>query len=110
MNAKTERTAKRFNIYDRILKLEKELLNVQGALNVEFYLDGFEDFLNEVIFLVKYEVPVTIGGYYIRRNQLKNDIVSVAFNNDLLRTEDSIEDYGDHFFFFVMNCEKWFEQ
>ena len=110
MNEKSERTAKRFNIYDRILKLEKELLSIEGAVDVIFYLDGFCDVLNELIILVKSDIPVTIGGHWKRKKEFKNDIISIALNNGLSRTQDSIEDYGDHFYFFVMNCNKWLDK
>ena len=108
MNAKTERTAKRFNVYDRILKLENELLNVEGNSKVDLFLDGLYDNLNQIVFHVKY-VHVAIGGYFMLRNRFIKDILSVVSDNGLLGTEDDIEDYGDHFYF-TTNCEKWLEQ
>lgn len=108
MDDRSRKTAEHFSILNRVKKLEAELLNVRGVVNVEFDLNGFYDNLNQVIFLVKYDLSQKQGiaaeEYWKARTQLLIDVVSVAANNGLKRTEDRIEDYGEHFYF-VTSCK-----
>ena len=106
MNDRARRTAKQFNILDRITKLETELLSIEGVTEVEFDLDGFYDNLNEVILLTKYDIPVSLSDYFDRHKKLISNVLKVAYDNDLRRTGDSIEDYGRHYYF-VMSCRRW---
>lgn len=102
--------AKEFNITDNINKLEKELLQVDGVIDVEFDLFGFYDNMNQVIFLAKYDIPVSLENYFPERRRLVNEVIITANNNGLKRTGDSIEDYGEHFYF-VMECDKsWIKE
>ena len=64
MNDRTTRTAARFGISEQCAALERDLLTLPGAVEVEFDLDGFYDNLREVIFLVKFEIPVANTNYY----------------------------------------------
>lgn len=103
MKERTLNTAKRFGILDRIEKLEADLLKIDRINRVEFDLDGFYDDLNQVIFVTEYDIPVTLDNYFEVRKQLINDVLRVAKENGLNRTEDRIEDYGAHFYF-VTSC------
>ena len=40
INEKTRRTAERFNIIDKVEKLQKELLQIDGVIDVEFDITG----------------------------------------------------------------------
>lgn len=99
--------AKEFNIISNVEKLESELLQIKGVTQVEFDLCGFYDNMNQVIFLAKYDIPVNLENYYEQRKQLISDVISVANNNGLIRTEDGIEDYGAHFYFVMKHDTSW---
>lgn len=64
MNDRTAATAARFGISEQCAALQRDLLTLPGAVEVEFDLDGFYDNLREVIFLVKFEIPVANRNYY----------------------------------------------
>jgi len=111
MRDRDRRTAEKFNIIEKCEKLENELLQIEGVTEVDFDLDGFYDNMYQVIILTKYSIPVasdTLNKYYEVRRQLLKNVVEVAANNELTRTEDSIEDYGEHFYF-VFYCSKNWE-
>lgn len=100
-------TAIQFDIVEKIEKLKADLLQVDAVTEVEFDLDGFYDNMNQIIFLTKYNISKCpeMEKYYDKRRLLIRNVISVANENDLRRTEDSIEDYGEHFYF-VMKCGK----
>ena len=103
LDERTERTAKQFNILDKIEKLQNDLMQVDGVTEVEFDIDGFYDYIQQVVFLTKYDIPVSLENYFDVRKTLINNVLEVAKNNGLSRTGDRIEDYGEHFYF-VMKC------
>lgn len=107
MKERTIKTAKEFSILDRVEKLERELLSIDGVTKVDFDLDGFYDDIHYVIFLTKYDIPVTLENYFETRQQMVKNILEVANNNGLKRTGDRIEDYGE-WFYFVTSCgSRW---
>lgn len=106
-NERTQRTINQFNLNDKINKLEKELMQIEGVVDVEFDLDGFYDDFNQVIFLTKYDIDVRLDNYYQVRREMINNILKIARNNGLKRTGDRIEDYGE-WLYFVTSCdESW---
>lgn len=107
MKERELRTATKFNIIDKVEKLEKELLEIEGVTEVEFDLDGFYDDMHQVIFLTKYNIPTASENYFELRKQLINDVIRVANNNGLRRTEDRIKDYGEHFYFVMKYGKGW---
>ena len=107
MKDRTIKTAERFGILAKVEKLEAELLKVDGVVAVDFDLDGFYDGIRQVIFLTKYDIPVTLENYFEARKNLIHNVLEVAKNNGLKRTKDSIEDYGE-WFYFVTSCgDRW---
>jgi len=104
MKEKQIKIAEKFNIIEKIKKLESDLLQVKGVVSVDFDLCGFYDNLNQVIFLTKYNIA-NDENYFEERKNLINNVLKVAQNNGLNRTEDRIEDYGEHFYF-VTGCSK----
>lgn len=107
MKDRTIKTAERFDILAKVEKLEAELLKVDGVIEVDFDIDGFYDDIRHVIFLTKYDIPVTLENYFEARKNLIRNVLEVAKNNGLKRTEDSIEDYGE-WFYFVTSCgDRW---
>lgn len=110
MDEQTLLIADKFGITKKVKELETALLKVDYAVEVEFDLSGFYDELGQMIFLVKYDIPVSLSDYYNVLNKFKSDIVSVAREYGLSRTGDRIEDYGEHFYF-VFDCdESWSEK
>lgn len=103
-NERTQRTINQFNLNDKINKLEKELMQIEGVVDVEFDLDGFYDNLNQVILIPKYDIDVRRNDYYQARREMLYKILSVSKNNGLTRTDDTIEDYGEHLYI-VMSCD-----
>jgi len=107
MNEKTRRTAEKFNIIDKVEKLQRELLQIDGVIDVEFDIDGFYDNIGDFIFLTKYDIPVTLENYFEVRRQLKQNVIEVAKNNGLRRSGDAIEDHGTWFYFVFLHDETW---
>lgn len=103
-------TAIKFNIIDKCKKLEKELLQIEGITEVDFDLDGFYDNMYQVIFVAKYDIPANLDNYFEVRKQLVKEVIQVATNNGLTRTEDRIEDYGEHFYFVFKHDNTWKKQ
>lgn len=96
MEEKEIKIAERFNILDKCQKLEKDFLRLSRITKVEFDLNGLYDNIYQVIILVKYEIPMELGPkkyFRIRTNILKK-VLEIAQNNQLIRTDDSIEDYA----------------
>lgn len=91
------KTAERFGILPLIEKLQAELLAIDGVEDVDFDLDGFWDNIPYVILIPRYNIP---GGddYFRRRRVMLTKILQEAERNGLHRTNDSIEDYGVHFY------------
>lgn len=107
MDRETLCIADKFGITNKVKQLETALLKVNYAVEIEYDLRGFYDDFGQVIFLVKYDIPVSLSDYYSVRYKFKSDIVSVAREHGLSRTGDRIEDYGEHFYF-VFDCdESW---
>lgn len=96
--------AEKFNIIDKVQKLEKELLTIKDVTDVCFDLRGFYDNMHDVIFLVKYDISVNLHNYYEVRKQLIKEAIKVATSNGLIKTNDRIEDYGEYFYF-VFTCD-----
>ena len=107
MRDRDKNTALHFGIMDKCKKLEKELLQINGITGVEFDLDGFWSDIYQVIFLTKYDIPVSLNNYYEIRSSVINQVVEIVEGNFLKRTEDRIEDYGEHFYFVFECMEEW---
>ena len=105
MDNKTIFTAKKYNIFEKIEKLEKELLSIEDVVKVEFDLDGFYDNIRQVIFIAKYDIPVNATDYFARKTYLRNEVKKVANDNGLRPSGDTIEDYGESYYF-VFDCDK----
>lgn len=94
-------TAEHFGILDSIEKLRSDLMDIDGVIDVDFDLDGFWSGIHQVIFLTKYLLP--LDGYYTARKDIVHNILKCARHHGLTRTEDKIEDYGNHLYF-VTDC------
>lgn len=111
MKNRTIYNARKFNIYDNCKKLEDSLLKINGIVDVDFDLSGFYDGDYQIIILVKYRVPMIENKtYYQTRKEIINNIINVAKANDLERSEDAIEDYGEHFYFVFDTYKPWLKE
>jgi len=109
MKERERKTAEHFGILEKVEKLEKELLTIAGVVEVDFDLNGFYDNMNQVIFLTKYDIPVSSLTYFAQRRGLLDSAICIAEENDLYSSGDPIEDTGD-WFYFVRDCgETWRE-
>lgn len=98
LNKRDRRTANLYGITERVEKLQRELLQIEGVEDVDFDLSGFLDDIPYVIFLPKYNIPVTLEDYFERRRALLDEAIRIASENGMTRTEDRIEDMGQHFY------------
>lgn len=98
-------TAKKFGILDKCKSLKRELLQINRVEAIEFDLNGFYSDIYQVIILARYDIPITLENYFETRKEVVKNIIKVAGNYGLTRTEDSIEDYGTTLYF-VFRCSK----
>jgi hypothetical protein len=110
MKESTKRIMERYNLSDKIENLTKDLLEIRHAVGVEFDLNCFLDNIPQVIFLVKYDIPVRLDDYFKVRIKFKQDVIEVAKQHGLHKSEDTIEDYGEHFYFVFYHDKTWREQ
>ena len=99
LDERQRKTSERFGLTEKIEKLQRELLEIEYIEDVDFDLDGFFDNINEVIFLTKYNIPGSVENYYRLLHRMIKEILETAYENDLKRTEDRIEDYGTWLYF-----------
>ena len=99
LNERDLRTADLYGFTERVTKLQRELLQIEGVTDVDFDLTGFLSSIPYVIFLPRYDgIPVSLPDYYERRRALLEAAIRVAAENGMTRTEDRVEDYGAHFY------------
>ena len=108
MKEREIKTAKRFGVLDRIEALERELLNIEHVVEVEFDLDGFWDDIRQVIIAPKYDIDVRLENYYEVRREMLQKVLDVAKSFGLGPSGDRIEDYGEHYYI-VRQCDSSWE-
>lgn len=104
---RTKRIIEEYGLTEKIEKLTGDLLKIPCAVGVEYDLDGFLDDIPTVIFLVKYDIPVTAENYFGLRYVLKRGVIEAAQKHGLRKSEDTIEDYGEHFYFVFYHDKTW---
>lgn len=103
-------TANLYGITARVEKLQRELLQIEGVTDVDFDLSGFLDDIPYVIFLPKYDIDVRLDDYFERRHTLLREALRVAAENGMTRTEDRIEDYGQHFYIVTRLAKQYYSK
>lgn len=98
--------AETYGILHRIKSIEADLFGIKHVGDVEFNLDGFYDDLDEVIILVRYDIPIASDTYFKDRTALIMSVIEKAKEHGLKRTLDKIEDYGRHFYFVFSIADK----
>ena len=113
MRERVIETAKRFGILEWCRAFEKGLLKIEDVVpdisddGIPFDLDGFSSGIFQVIIVPRYDIRASRDDYWEARKQVKERVIALAEKYDLHRTEDRIEDYGEHFYF-VFHCgESW---
>lgn len=107
MNDRTAATAARFGISEQCAALQRDLLTLPGAVEVEFDLDGFYDHLQQVILLVKFDIPAANRDYFRDLATLRQGVIDTAAAHGLTRTPDTIENYGEHLYFVFHHGSTW---
>ena len=107
MKENTKRIMERYNLTNKIEHLTNDLLKIHHAVGVEFDLNCFLDNIPQVIFLVKYDIPVKVEDYFKVRAKFKHDVIETAKQHGLYKSEDTIEDYGEHFYFVFYHDKSW---
>lgn len=107
MDTRNAATSARFGITEQCAALERDLLTIPGVAAVDFDLDGFYDNMEQVILLVKFDVPVTSRSYFRDLFYLRQGIVTTAVAHGLTRTPDAVENYGEHFYFVFHHNATW---
>lgn len=105
MNDRSTATAARFGISEQCAALQRDLLTIPGAVEVEFDLDGFYDHLQQVILLVKFDVAYK--SYFRDLRALRQGVIDTAARHGLTRTPDTIENYGEHLYFVFHHDKTW---
>lgn len=108
MNDRNTATAARFGITEQCAALQRDLLTIPGAVGVEFDLDGFYDHMEQVIFLVKFNIPAANTNYFRDLRALRQGVIDTAARHGLTRTPDTIENYGEHLYFVFHHDKTWY--
>lgn len=101
--------ATRFGFVDWLRAFDEELLRIHDVVNVEYDLTGFYSNIFYVICIVKYDIRANRDDYWIARSKLQTSVLLTAKENNLYKTSDTIEDYGEHFYF-VFGCTRTWRQ
>ncbi len=107
MNNRTRTTAERFNILENLTAFENDLMSLDRVTAVNFDIDGLYDGINYIIIVPKYDIPVGTENYFEVRKQVLNSILEVGKSHGLSRTEDRIEDYGEHWYIVFKCGSEW---
>lgn len=102
--------AERCNIQKAMDKLNKDILSIEGVTECDYDISGYLDDIRQVIIIPKYAIPVDHLHYYKDRERVLNELKKTLRRNGLKRTQDSIEDYGEHFYIVTEPCKgagKW---
>ena len=91
--------AEQYGITQKCESLKRDLLKITGATSVEFDLNGFLDNMYQVIVLVGYDFHKIKGTVWFAV-----DVLNTACLHGLEKSDDRIEDYGEHLYF-VFNCD-----
>lgn len=112
MRERDRATAERFGILDRCEKFERDLLGINGVVRDNFDngvgmdLSSLCSGIPYIIIVPKYRVPFET--YFEDRRKMIQEIIKLATKYGLNRTEDRVEDYGEHLYM-VFRCDDSWE-
>lgn len=110
MRAREIRTAEHFGLLERCMDFEQGLLSIRGIVpekctnGVDFDLSGWLSDIRQLIIVPKYSIPVSAPDYFGQHRAMIESIIELASQFGLSRTEDRIEDYGEHYYI-VFRCD-----
>lgn len=105
LDHRTTLIAKQCGIMDKITALHNDLSEIHFVTDVEFDLSNYSE-IPQVIFLLKYDIHPARSDYWAARSYVINAAKETADRYWLCPTGDSIEDYGEHFYF-VFSARNW---
>lgn len=109
MRIRDSKIAEQFGLLERCKAFESDLLIIKDIVSdksddgIPFDLTGFLSNIHQVIIVPQYNIRADREDYWEARKQLRESIITLAEKYDLHPSGDSIEDYGEHFYF-VFSC------
>ena len=91
-------TARLYGFADYVAKFQTSICQIKGIEDVDFDLSGFLSDIPEVILVPKYHIPADAPDYFEQRRAMLTEIIRIAGEFGMTRTEDRIEDMGQHFY------------
>lgn len=107
MRERTIHAASHLGLLEKLQMLESSILQIPGIPEVDFDIDGFWDNIPEVVIVPRYSIPAADPEYYTKRRALLVSILQAAAAHDLTRTEDLVEDMGEHFYIVTRGGDTW---
>lgn len=113
MRTRDIKTAELVGIAERCKAFERDLLKIKDIVpdkfhdGIPFDLDGFLSEIYQVIIVPRYDIRADRTDYWEARSQLKKSVIALAKKYDLYRTEDPVEDYGEHFYLVFRCGDSW---
>lgn len=109
MREKELQIANEFGVTEKLQKLENEILAIDRVIGIDFDLTDFYNDIPYIIFLTKYDIlgSLPVDSYWEARRKLKLDVMKVARDNGLTKTDDRVEDYGEHFYWVFQYDKSW---
>ena len=110
MRARAIRTAAQFDLLERCMEFEHGLLSIRDIVpdrwsdGIDFDISGWLSDIRQLIIVPKYSIPASAPDYFERRRSMIESIIELARQFGLTRTEDRIEDYGEHYYI-VFRCD-----
>lgn len=96
MRERAKEAAERFGIFERLAALERDLLEIEGIPDVDFYVDNYDE-IPQVIVIPHYVLAYG-GDYFKRRKEQFVGILHTLALHDLHSSGDVIEDMGEHWY------------
>lgn len=106
MRERSIQYALHYGILVEALKLEADLLKIEGIHDVDIGVDNYDE-IEHIIVVPHYVLPVDAPDYYQRRRVLLENILTVCGQHDLWPTGDRIEDYGEHWYIVRRAGKSW---
>ena len=110
MRERAIRTAEHFGLLERCMEFEKVLLSIRDVVpdkfsdGIDFVLDGWWSDIRQLIIVPKYSIAASAPDYFERHRAMIQSIIEMAQLFGLSKTEDRIEDYGEHYYI-VFRCD-----
>lgn len=103
LDEKQRKIADKYGWADKIGRFQENLLKVQYIEDVVFDLSDLCEprIIKYITFITKYDIPLSVDNYYKLRLNMTNEILQAINKSGFKKTQDKIEDYGEHLYFVV---------